>query len=96
MIKDKNEILEIDNAEYIPKLEKAHVSVDSPPGFVFMKIIFSDPKFNTETREMQNIKREPIQSFMHENVAKDLLKQLEQHFYGNSETNKAEPKKYLM
>ncbi|MBS0861377.1 hypothetical protein [Providencia rettgeri] len=85
MIKDKNKILEIDNAEYIPKLEKAHVSVDSPPGFVFMKIIFSDPKFNTETREMQNIKREPIQSFMHENVAKDLLKQLEQHFYGNSE-----------
>lgn len=96
MKNNNDEILEVDNAEYIPKLEKALISTDNPPGFVFMKIIFSDPKFNMDTLEMQNIKREPIQSFMHESVARDLLKQLEQYFYSDTETSKPSEKKYLM
>lgn len=96
MKKDECVELEVDNAEFIPKLEKAQVSIDNPPGFVFMKFVFSDPRFNEETREMQNIEREPVQSFMSESVAKDLLTQLERHFYGNSETEKIESKKYLM
>lgn len=94
--------LEADNAEFIPKLEKAQVSekaqisIDNPPGFVFMKFVFSDPRFNEEIREMQNIEREPVQSFMVESVAKDLLTQLEQHFYGSSDSDKIEFIKYLM
>ncbi|UBX48859.1 hypothetical protein LDO51_17250 [Providencia alcalifaciens] len=88
--------LEADNAEFIPKLEKAQVSIDNPPGFVFMKFVFSDPRLNEETREMQNIEREPVQSFMVESVAKDLLTQLERHFYGSSDSDKIEFIKYLM
>nr|WP_282551754.1 hypothetical protein [Providencia sp. JUb39] len=96
MKKDEYVELEADNAEFIPKLEKAQLSIDNPPGFVFMKFVFSDPMFNEETREMQNIEREPVQSFMTESVAKDLLTQLERHFYGNSKAEKIESKKYLM
>ncbi|MEY0432893.1 hypothetical protein [Providencia huaxiensis] len=96
MKKDECVELEVDNAEFIPKLEKAQVSIDNPPGFVFMKFVFSDPRFNEEIREMQNIEREPVQSFMVESVAKDLLTQLEQHFYGSSDSDKIEFIKYLM
>lgn len=88
--------LEADNAEFIPKLEKAQVSIDNPPGFVFMKFVFSDPRFNEKTREMQNIEREPVQSFMSEGVAKDLLDQLERYFYGNPASDKIEKIKHLM
>ncbi|WP_350914726.1 hypothetical protein [Providencia huaxiensis] len=96
MKKDEYVELEADNAEFIPKLEKAQLSIDNPPGFVFMKFVFSDPMFNEETREMQNIERESVQSFMTESAAKDLLTQLERHFYGNSDTAKVEFVKYLM
>lgn len=96
MKKDECVELEADNAEFIPKLEKAQVSVDNPPGFVFMKFVFSDPRFNEDTREMQNIERQPVQSFMSEGVAKDLLDQLERHFYGSSDSDKIESIIYLM
>lgn len=90
MKKDECVELEADNEEFIPKLENAQVSIDNPPGFVFMKFVFSDPRFNEKTREMQNVEREPVQSFMRESVAKDLLTQLERHFYGSSDSDKIE------
>lgn len=93
-----NEIKDSDffEAEYIPKLEKTQIASDNPPGFVFIKITLSDPTFNKDSLKMENVKREPIQSFMHEQVAKELLKQLEKHFYGDTEAGKAPTKKYLM
>lgn len=36
--------LEINNAEYIAKLEEARLSADNPYGYLFMDIVFSDPR----------------------------------------------------
>lgn len=52
--------LEINNAEYIAQLEESRLSADNPYGYLFMDIIFSDPRFDENTFEMKNVKREPI------------------------------------
>lgn len=96
MKNNKIEDSEFFEAEYIPKLEKTQIASDNPPGFVFIKVTLSDPTFNKDSLKMENVKREPIQSFMHEQVAKDLLKQLEKHFYGAPAKRELGHKKYLM
>ncbi|MBP6122566.1 hypothetical protein [Providencia sp.] len=96
MKKDEIKDSEFFEAEYIPKLEKTQIASDNPPGFVFIKMTLSDPSFNKDSLKMENVKREPIQSFMHEQVAKDLLKQLEKHFHDDPATRELGHKKYLM
>ncbi|MFU9076208.1 hypothetical protein ACNART_08130 [Proteus sp. LHD240705] len=72
--------LEINNAEYIAQLEEARLSADNPYGYLFMDIIFSDPKFDENTFEMKNVKREPMRTYMTEDLARDLLEKLEGYF----------------
>lgn len=72
--------LEINNAEYIAQLEEARLSADNPYGYLFMDIIFSDPKFDENTFEMKNIRREPMRTYMTEDVAKELLEQLSEYY----------------
>lgn len=72
--------LEINNAEYIARLEEARLSADNPYGYLFMDIIFSDPRFDENTFEMKNVKREPMRTYMTEDVAKDLFEKLEGYF----------------
>ncbi|MEY0452452.1 hypothetical protein [Proteus terrae] len=76
--------LEINNAEYIAQLEEARLSADNPRGYLFMDIIFSDPKFDENTFKMKNVKREPMRTYMTEDVARDLFERLERYFYGKS------------
>lgn len=96
MKNNKIEDSEFFEAEYIPKLEKTQIASDNAFGFVFIKITLSDPTFNKNSLKMENIKRETIQSFIHEQVAKDLLKQLEKHFYDDPAKRELGHKKYLM
>ncbi|HGN0024318.1 TPA: hypothetical protein ACKRFQ_000384 [Proteus mirabilis] len=70
--------LEINNAEYIAQLEEARLSVDNPRGYLFMDIVFSDPRFDKNTFEMKNIRREPMRTYMTEDVARDLFEKLEE------------------
>ncbi|EMH8372069.1 MULTISPECIES: hypothetical protein [Proteus] len=72
--------LEINNAEYIAQLEEARLSVDNPYGYLFMDIIFSDPKFDENTFEMKDVRREPMRTYMTEDVARDLFEKLEGYF----------------
>ncbi|MBI6217585.1 hypothetical protein ACNARK_05660 [Proteus sp. DFP240708] len=72
--------LEINNAEYIAQLEEARLSADNHYGYLFMDIIFSDPKFDENTFEMKNVKREPMRTYMTEDVARDLFEKLERYF----------------
>ncbi|WP_249718461.1 hypothetical protein [Proteus faecis] len=72
--------LEINNAEYIARLEEARLSADNPYGYLFMDIIFSDPRFDENTFEMKNVKREPMRTYMTEDVARDLFEKLEGYF----------------
>ncbi|HHS3623200.1 TPA: hypothetical protein ACSEXO_003399 [Proteus mirabilis] len=72
--------LEINNAEYIAQLEEARLSVDNPRGYLFMDIVFSDPRFDKNTFEMKNIRREPMRTYMTEDVAKELLEQLSEYY----------------
>lgn len=76
--------LEINNAEYIAQLEETRLSADNPYGYLFMDIIFSDPKFDENTFEMKNVKREPMRTYMTEDVASDLLEQLERFLYSKN------------
>ncbi|WP_311755195.1 hypothetical protein [Proteus terrae] len=76
--------LEINNAEYIAQLEEARLSVDNPRGYLFMDIVFSDPRFDKNTFEMKNVRREPMRTYMTEAVARDLFDKLERYFYGKS------------
>ncbi|ENZ1224452.1 MULTISPECIES: hypothetical protein [Proteus] len=41
--------LEINNAEYIAQLEEARLSANNPYGYLFMDIVFSDPRFDKNT-----------------------------------------------
>ncbi|NBM50181.1 hypothetical protein [Proteus sp. G2666] len=75
--------LEINNAEYIAKLEEARLSADNPYGYLFMDIVFSDPRFDENTFKMKNIKREPMRTYMTEDVARDLFEKLKVHFKHN-------------
>lgn len=75
---------EINNAEYIAQLEEARLSADNPYGYLFMDIIFSDPRFDESTFEMKNVKREPMRTYMTEDVARDLLEQLERFLYSKN------------
>lgn len=75
--------LEINNAEYIAQLEEARLSVDNPYGYLFMDIIFSDPKFDENTFEMKDVRREPMRTYMTEDVARDLFEKLEGYFKGS-------------
>lgn len=75
--------LEINNAEYIAQLEEARLSADNPYGYLFMDIVFSDPRFDENTFEMKNIKREPMRTYMTEDVARDLFEKLERFFEYN-------------
>lgn len=68
--------LEINNAEYIAQLEEARLSADNPYGYLFMDIIFSDPKFDENTFEMKNVRRQPMRTYMTEDVARDLFEKL--------------------
>ncbi|MCW9696044.1 hypothetical protein [Proteus mirabilis] len=79
--------LEINNAEYIAQLEEAHLSVDNPRGYLFMDIVFSDPRFDKNTFEMKNVRREPMRTYMTEAVARDLFDKLERYFYEKSRKN---------
>ncbi|HEK0647685.1 hypothetical protein CHI96_00265 [Proteus mirabilis] len=72
--------LEINNAEYIAQLEEARLSVDNPRGYLFMDIVFSDPKLDENTFEMKNVRREPMRTYMTEDVAKELLEQLSEYY----------------
>lgn len=76
--------LEINNAEYIAQLEEARLSADNPYDYLFMDIIFSDPRFDENTFEMKNVKREPMRTYMTEDVASDLLEQLERFLYSKN------------
>lgn len=76
--------LEINNAEYIAQLEEARLSADNPRGYLFMDIVFSDPRFDKNTFEMKNVRREPMRTYMTEAVARDLFDKLERYFYGKS------------
>lgn len=76
--------LEINNAEYIAQLEEVRLSADNPYGYLFMDIIFSDPRFDENTFEMKNIRREPMRTYMTEAVARDLLEQLERFLYSKN------------
>lgn len=75
--------LEINNAEYIAQLEEARLSADNPYGYLFMDIVFSDPRFDENTFEMKNVKREPMRTYMTEDVARDLFEKLERFFEYN-------------
>ncbi|EPP1210940.1 TPA: hypothetical protein ACXJTI_001220 [Proteus mirabilis] len=68
--------LEINNAEYIAQLEEARLSADNPYGYLFMDIVFSDPKFDENTFEMKNVRRQPMRTYMTEDVARDLFEKL--------------------
>ncbi|HEK0602044.1 TPA: hypothetical protein SMP09_002279 [Proteus mirabilis] len=70
--------LEINNAEYIAQLEEARLSVNNPYGYLFMDIVFSDPKFDKNTFEMKNVRREPMRTYMTEAVARDFFEKLEE------------------
>ncbi|HCU0191598.1 hypothetical protein [Proteus mirabilis] len=72
--------LEINNAEYIAQLEEARLSVDNPRGYLFMDIVFSDPRFDKNTFEMKNVRREPMRTYMTEAVARDLFEKLGRYF----------------
>ncbi len=48
-----------------------------------MDIVFSDPRFDENTFEMKNIRREPMRTYMTEDVARDLFEKLKQYFYRN-------------
>lgn len=72
--------LEINNAEYIAQLEEARLSADNPYGYLFMDIVFSDPRFDKNTFEMKNVRREPMRTYMTEDVAMDLFEKLKVHF----------------
>lgn len=72
--------LEINNAEYIAQLEEARLSADNPRDYLFMDIVFSDPRFDKNTFEMKNVKREPMRTYMTEDVAKELLEQLSKYY----------------
>lgn len=76
--------LEINNAEYIAQLEEARLSADNPYGYLFMDIIFSDPRFDENTFEMKNVRREPMRTYMTKDVARDLLEQLERFLYSKN------------
>lgn len=76
--------LETNNAEYIAQLEETRLSADNPYGYLFMDIIFSDPRFDENTFEMKNVKREPMRTYMTEDVARDLLEQLERFLYSKN------------
>ncbi|WP_100157930.1 hypothetical protein [Proteus columbae] len=76
--------LEINNAEYIAQLEEARLSADNPYGYLFMDIIFSDPRFDENTFEMKNVRREPMRTYMTEDVARDLFEQLERFLYSKN------------
>ncbi|MFK9072924.1 MULTISPECIES: hypothetical protein [Proteus] len=76
--------LEINNAEYIAQLEEARLSADTPYGYLFMDIIFSDPRFDENTFEMKNVRREPMRTYMTKDVARDLLEQLERFLYSKN------------
>ncbi|HCR4068194.1 hypothetical protein H7E99_09600 [Proteus mirabilis] len=78
--------LEINNAEYIAQLEEARLSVDNPRGYLFMDIVFSDPRFDKNTFEMKNVRREPMRTYMTEAVARDLFEKLEEFFEHNKMT----------
>ncbi len=73
--------LEINNAEYIAQLEEARLSADNPYGYLFMDIVFSDPKLDENTFEMKNVRREPMRTYMTEAVARDLFEKLGRYFY---------------
>ncbi|WP_311746808.1 hypothetical protein [Proteus penneri] len=75
--------LEINNAEYIAQLEDARLSADNPYGYLFMDIVFSDPRFDENTFEMKNVRREPMRTYMTEDVARDLFEKLERFFEYN-------------
>ncbi|MDC9752865.1 hypothetical protein [Proteus mirabilis] len=79
--------LEINNAEYIAQLEEARLSADNPRGYLFMDIVFSDPRFDKNTFEMKNVRREPMRAYMTEAVARDLFDKLERYFYEKSRKN---------
>ncbi|MBG3014409.1 hypothetical protein [Proteus faecis] len=68
--------LEINNAEYIAQLEEARLSADNPYGYLFMDIVFSDPKFDENTFEMKNVRRQPMRTYMTEDVTRDLFEKL--------------------
>lgn len=68
--------LEINNAEYIAQLEEARLSADNPYGYLFMDIVFSDPRFDENTFKMKNVRREPMRTYMTEDVARDLFEKL--------------------
>ncbi|WP_311747073.1 hypothetical protein [Proteus terrae] len=72
--------LEINNAEYIAQLEEARLSADNPYGYLFMDIIFSDPMFDESTFKMKDVRREPMRTYMTEDVARDLFEKLKVHF----------------
>ena len=72
--------LEINNTEYIAQLEEARLSTDNPYGYLFMDIIFSDPRFDKNTFEMRDVRREPMRTYMTEAVARDLFEKLKTHF----------------
>lgn len=72
--------LEINNAEYIAQLEEARLSADNPYGYLFMDIIFSDPRFDESTFKMKDVRREPMRTYMTEDVARDLFEKLKTHF----------------
>ncbi|MGS0628552.1 MULTISPECIES: hypothetical protein [Photorhabdus] len=72
--------LEINNAEYIAQSEEARLSADNPYGYLFMDIIFSDPKFDENAFEMKDVRREPMRTYMTEDAAKELLKQFSEHY----------------
>lgn len=78
--------LEINNAEYIAQLEEARLSADNPYGYLFMDIIFSDPMFDKNTFEMKNVRREPMRTYMTEDVARDLFDKLKRFFEYNKMT----------
>lgn len=78
--------LEINNAEYIAQLEEARLSADNPYGYLFMDIIFSDPMFDESTFKMKDIRREPMRTYMTEDVARDLFDKLKRFFEYNKMT----------
>ncbi|HEK3217382.1 TPA: hypothetical protein SMV65_001438 [Proteus mirabilis] len=78
--------LEINNAEYIAQLEEARLSADNPRGYLFMDIVFSDPRFDKNAFEMKNVRREPMRTYMTEAVARDLFEKLEEFFEHNKMT----------
>lgn len=52
-----------------------------------MDIVFSDPRFDENTLEMKNVKREAMRTYMTESVYRGLLKELERYFYVNDKIN---------